>query len=66
MAALEPAVTTPVLVVGESLVDIVQRADGSTDRHPGGSPANVAIGLARLGHPVRPLAARPPPGPAGA
>ena len=53
MAALEPAVTTPVLVVGESLVDIVQRADGSTDRHPGGSPANVAIGLARLGHPVR-------------
>ena len=53
MAALEPAVSTPVLVVGESLVDIVRRADGSTDRHPGGSPANVAIGLARLGHPVR-------------
>lgn len=53
MAALAPAVTTPVLVVGESLVDIVQRPDGSTARHPGGSPANVALGLARLGHPVR-------------
>ena len=53
MAALAPAVSTPVLVVGESLVDIVQRPDGSTQRHPGGSPANVALGLARLGHPVR-------------
>ncbi len=53
MAAHEPAVTTPVLVVGEALVDIVRRADGSVDRHPGGSPANVALGLARLGHVVR-------------
>ncbi|AKT51328.1 carbohydrate kinase family protein [Arsenicicoccus sp. oral taxon 190] len=40
------------LVVGEALVDIVHRVDGSVDEHPGGSPANVAIGLARLGHPV--------------
>lgn len=38
-----------VLVVGESLVDIVLRADGSSTEHPGGSPMNVAIGLARLG-----------------
>ncbi|WP_198954675.1 carbohydrate kinase [Kineosporia sp. R_H_3] len=38
-----------VLVVGEALVDIVQRADGSGADHPGGSPANVALGLARLG-----------------
>ena len=53
MAALAPAVSTPVLVVGESLVDIVQRPGGGTQRHPGGSPANVALGLARLGHPVR-------------
>ena len=53
MAALEPAVTTPVLVVGEALVDIVIRPDASSTRHPGGSPANVALGLARLGHPVR-------------
>ncbi|WP_084075068.1 carbohydrate kinase [Demequina sp. NBRC 110052] len=37
------------LVVGEALVDIVYRADGSEDRVPGGSPANVALTLARLG-----------------
>ena len=42
-----------VLVVGEALVDVVQRPDGRTERHPGGSPANVALGLARLAHPVR-------------
>lgn len=38
-----------VLVIGEALVDVVVRADGSSERHPGGSPANVALGLARLG-----------------
>lgn len=37
-----------VLVVGEALVDIVQR-DGTVLEHPGGSPANVALGLGRLG-----------------
>ena len=42
----------PVLVVGEALVDIVHRRDGSVDEHVGGSPLNVAVGLARLGHPV--------------
>lgn len=36
------------LVLGESLVDVV---DGTP--HPGGSPANVAVALARLGRPVR-------------
>lgn len=41
-----------VLVVGEALVDVVQRRDGVVDRHAGGSPANVAVGLARLGHDV--------------
>jgi fructokinase len=41
-----------VLVVGESLVDVVRRRTGAVDRHPGGSPANVALGLARLGHDV--------------
>lgn len=41
-----------ILVVGEALVDVVHRHDGSVDEHAGGSPANVAIGLARLGHPV--------------
>lgn len=38
-----------VLVVGEALVDIVRHDDGSTESHAGGSPYNVAIGLARLG-----------------
>lgn len=36
------------LVVGESVLDIVDR-DGACSRHPGGSPANTAVGLARLG-----------------
>jgi fructokinase len=43
---------TGVLVVGESLIDIVQRPDGSTVEHAGGSAANVAVALARLGRPV--------------
>ncbi|MFF2324520.1 MULTISPECIES: carbohydrate kinase [unclassified Streptomyces] len=38
------------LVIGECVADIV-RVPGEADRiHPGGSPANVAYGLARLGH----------------
>ena len=36
------------LVVGESLIDIVDNADGRSE-HVGGSPMNVAVGLARLG-----------------
>lgn len=36
------------LVIGESIVDIVQK-HGSRHEYPGGSPANVAYGLARLG-----------------
>lgn len=44
--------TARTLVVGEALVDIVHRTDGTIDEHPGGSPLNVAIGLARLDHPV--------------
>jgi len=40
------------LVVGESLIDIVHHADGSAQEHVGGSPANVAVCLARLGHDV--------------
>lgn len=40
------------LIAGEALVDVV-RAEGQAQReHPGGSPANVAFGLARLGRPV--------------
>ena len=41
------------LVVGESLIDIVRGADGSTTEFPGGSAANVAVALARLERPVR-------------
>lgn len=42
-----------VLVVGESLVDIVHGADGVSLEYAGGSAANVAVALARLGRPVR-------------
>lgn len=38
----------PLLVAGESLVDVVVPATGETFRVPGGSPMNVAVGLARL------------------
>lgn len=41
--------TSPILVVGEALIDIVHAADGTVAEHPGGSPANVALTLARLG-----------------
>jgi fructokinase len=44
--------STRLLVVGEALVDIVTDAAGETAEHVGGSPANVAVGLARLDHPV--------------
>ena len=46
---MQPAVT----VVGEALIDIVQPVSGVASEHVGGSPANVAIGLARLGHRTR-------------
>jgi fructokinase len=40
------------LVVGEALIDVVRRADGRVERHPGGSGANTALALARLGRPT--------------
>lgn len=44
-----------VVVVGEALVDLTADEDDPTrfTAHPGGSPANVAVTLARLGTPVR-------------
>ncbi|HWL43328.1 MAG TPA: PfkB family carbohydrate kinase [Ilumatobacter sp.] len=42
-----------VLTVGEALVDIVHGTDATVTEHPGGSVANVAVALARLGMPVR-------------
>lgn len=41
------------LVVGEALVDVVPDRDGHPHDLPGGSPANVAITLGRLGRDVR-------------
>lgn len=42
-----------ITVVGEALVDLIQRRGADTyHAEPGGSPYNVAIGLARLGIPV--------------
>ncbi|MFE5329818.1 carbohydrate kinase [Embleya sp. NPDC056575] len=42
-----------ITVVGESLVDLVRSDGGTPVARPGGSPANVAVGLGRLGAPVR-------------
>ncbi len=40
-----------IFAIGETLIDIVETPSGATER-PGGSSFNVAVGLARLGHPV--------------
>src|SRR5690349_13086028 len=41
------------VAVGEALIDLVGQRGGRTFvAHPGGSPANVAVGLARLGNVV--------------
>ncbi|GAA1862027.1 carbohydrate kinase [Pseudonocardia ailaonensis] len=46
-----------IAVAGEALVDVVPApAEGYFEFAPGGSPANVAVGLARLGVPARMLA----------
>lgn len=37
-----------VVVIAEALTDVVTTPEG-TNEHPGGSPANVAYGMARLG-----------------
>ena len=41
------------LVIGEALIDVVHRADGTINEHPGGSPANVALTLGRLQRPAQ-------------
>jgi fructokinase len=44
-------------VIGEALVDLVPRGErGDYRAHAGGSPFNVAVGLARLGNPTALLA----------
>lgn len=39
-------------IVGEALIDAVQTQSGDAEEFPGGSPANVALTLGRLGHDV--------------
>lgn len=41
-----------VAVLGEALIDLIAEGDGAFRPHLGGSPYNLAIGLARLGIPV--------------
>lgn len=44
--------TERALVIGEALIDIVERDGEVVGEHVGGSPLNVAVGLARLGRGV--------------
>jgi fructokinase len=45
-----------ITVCGEALIDLVDCGGGRFQAHPGGSPANVAVGLSRLGAPASLLA----------
>lgn len=60
-----PASALPAYVIGEALTDVLVAPDGRRHDAPGGSPANVALGLGLLGHPVR-LATRVGRDPSGA
>jgi fructokinase len=44
-----PGAPQRALVIGEALIDIVERGGQISGEHVGGSPLNVAVGLARLG-----------------
>jgi fructokinase len=44
--------TSRALVIGEALIDIVERDGQVLGEHVGGSPLNVAVGLSRLGRGV--------------
>ncbi|MFS0885464.1 carbohydrate kinase family protein [Aeromicrobium sp. 179-A 4D2 NHS] len=46
---MSDARTPRALVIGEALVDVTRRADGTVAEHPGGSPLNVAVTMARQG-----------------
>jgi fructokinase len=48
----EPGTTSRFVVVGEALVDIVRPVGAEPTHAPGGSPMNVAVGLARLDVPT--------------
>ncbi|MDO9398801.1 MAG: carbohydrate kinase [Herbiconiux sp.] len=51
--------TATVLAIGEALVDVVDSGVEGQEpsEHPGGSPLNIAFGVARLGHPAELLTA---------
>lgn len=51
-AVENPVAAQVALVVGESLVDVVNRPDGTVEERAGGSAANVAVALARLQRPT--------------
>lgn len=48
----EPGSPQRALVIGEALIDVVEREGRVTGEYVGGSPLNVAVGLARLGRGV--------------
>jgi fructokinase len=41
--------STPVIAVGDGILDIVTSEDGTTSSHAGGAALNIAVGMARLG-----------------
>ena len=41
-----------IVVTGEALIDVVNDQDGTSSETPGGSPMNVAVGIARLDVPA--------------
>lgn len=47
----QPGPRADITVIGEAIIDLVPGAQPQTyHAAPGGSPYNVAVGLARLGH----------------
>lgn len=40
---------TPVVVIGDALIDAIESDSGATARFPGGAALNLAVGLVRLG-----------------
>jgi fructokinase len=45
-----------ITVIGEAIIDLVHTGGKSFEAHPGGSPLNVAVGLARLDRPTAMMA----------
>ncbi|GAB4210068.1 MAG: carbohydrate kinase [Roseiflexaceae bacterium] len=56
MPSVDSSASGVIAVIGEALIDFVPAGPGLFAAAPGGSPANVAVGLARLGVHARMLA----------